>query len=151
MVIGMAASATTGSQGHPAPYRERVSLVTLLFGVWGGPIAWTVQLCVNSALASHTCFPSAVPLHAPQSGWNWPLQLAVNIASIGVALAAAWVSYGSWQATREEHAGRAHHALDVGEGRTRFFAICGMMTGLGFAATLIADTIVLFVVPLCLG
>jgi hypothetical protein len=55
-----------GSRDHPSPHRHRVSLSALLFGLFGGPVAWIAQLVVNYGLASYACFPGDTPrTHVP--------------------------------------------------------------------------------------
>jgi hypothetical protein len=64
-------------------------------------------------------------------------------------LIGAYVSYGSWRKTREEREGSHHHLMEVGEGRTRFFAFAGMFTSLIFALVIFCDTVGILLVPAC--
>ena len=41
--------------------------------------------------------------------------------------------------------------LEAGEGRTRFLAVCGLMSALGFAAAILFNTIAVLTVPPCVG
>jgi hypothetical protein len=138
---------------HPSPHRHRVSLATLMFGLFGGPLAWLFQLIVNFALASHTCFPSSMPRTSAVPGWGgiWPVLLLVNVAAIVVAATAAGFSYRGWDATSEEHPGATSHLVEAGEGRTRFLALCGVIASLGFLGATAFDTIALLIVPQCPG
>lgn len=144
---------SVGGPAHPSPARERVSLGALFFGLAGGPAAWITQLVVNYGLASFTCYPRMQPASDVVSGWHdiWYGLLALNLAAIAVTLAATAISWRHWRATRAEHPGPAHHALEGGEGRTRFLALVGILAGFGFVAAVMLDTIVLFAVPQCLG
>jgi hypothetical protein len=148
----MASNHTTPtSVTHPAPRREHAGFASLLFGLFGAPIAWSVHEMVSYGMASHACYPGAAPRTTalPQGHWIWAALLAVNLIAIGVAAAAAVTSYRSWAATRRESAGNAPHLLEVGEGRTRFLALWGVLTSAGFVLAIALDIIALLVVPLC--
>lgn len=112
----------------------------LLFCVAGGPIAWSVQLLINYALASHACFPHDVPSTHVLPGWHWvwPVVLVLNLIALAVALAAGFLSLRTWRAT-------------PGTGPARFLSLCGAMTGFGFFAAVVFDTIIIFGVPTCAG
>jgi hypothetical protein len=128
---------------HPAPRRNRAGPLKLAFGAIGGPLAWGVRLVVNYALASHACFPADVPRDDASSGGLWPLLIAVDAAALLIAATAAIVSYSSWRSTREEFEGSAPEVIDIGEGRTHFLALWGMMTGLGFFLATVFDLVML--------
>jgi hypothetical protein len=135
---------------HPAPHRDRVSLWILAFGAAGGPVAWVLRLVVNYGLASHACFPGdALRTSPPGPDWLWPALIAVDIAALEISVAAGLVSYAIWQATRREFAGDVRDVIDIGEGRTRFLALWGMMTGIGFSAATLFDLVMLGVLRPC--
>jgi hypothetical protein len=142
-----------GAPEHPSLHRDQVSVPLLLLGVFAGPVAWGLQLVTNFALASHSCFPSDVPRTSILPGWQWssPAILAINIAAAVLSLAGAAISYRHWQAVRHEHHGSVRQAVEAGEGRTRFLAIWGVMTGLGFFVAIIFNTIGFLMVPQCTG
>ncbi len=142
-----------GEAEHPSPHRDRVSTPLLFFGLFAGPVAWGVQLVANFALASHRCYPSDMPRASILPGWQWssPAILAINIAAAILALIGAAVSFAHWQAARHEHQGSVGHAVEAGEGRTRFLALWGVMTGLGFFVAIVFDTIAFLMVPQCTG
>lgn len=138
---------------HPSPARGRVSTTLLLFALAAGPAVWITQLVVNYGLASYSCYPRWRPAPAVLPGWHgiWWGQLAINLVAIVIALAATALCYRDWRLTRGEHPGASEHALEAGEGRTRFLALVGVMSGLGFAAAALFDTVALLGVPLCAG
>ncbi len=138
---------------HPAPARGRVRLGGVFFGLIGGPAAWVTQLIVNYGLASYSCFPRIRPSPYGLPGWHgiWGGLLAINLVAVAVTVAAAWISFRDWHTTRGEHPGHSPHALDAGEGRTRFLALVGIMTALGFVAAIVFDTVALLAVPQCPG
>jgi hypothetical protein len=140
------------AQGHPSSHRDRVGIIAALFGVFGGPFAWALQLNINYALASHACFPHAEARSSVLPGWHgfsWALG-TVDIVALGLSLAAAVISWRSWQSTREEHHGGVGTLLEAGEGRTRFLAICGLMSAFGFAAAILFNLIAVLTVPPCM-
>lgn len=141
----------TTSVAHPSPHRERVSNAALFFGLGAAPAAWSLQVILDYALASHACFPSAVPRLGGLQGWDgiWWVLLAINIVAILIAAAAALVSYRSLRATRGERPGGGSGLMEAGEGRSRFLAVWGMLTSLGFMLTIAFDTIAILGVPLC--
>ena len=133
---------------HPAPHRGRVHLAVLIAGVFVGPIIWALQLFLSSAIAGQACFPGPVPrlTHVP----DLHIMLGLSgAAAIIIALIGGYVSYRSWRATREEREGSHHRLMEVGEGRTRFFAFAGMFMSLVFALVIFCDTVSVLLVPAC--
>jgi hypothetical protein len=142
-----------GTPSHPSPHRAKVSLLSLFFGLMAGPAAWFGQLAANYALASFACYPHDIPRVHAAPLWHpvWGILLAVNILGMVVALIAAFVSWRNWNMTHGEHPGPTSHLMEVGEGRTRFISVVGMMAGFGFFAAILFDTVALFLVPPCIG
>src|SRR5438270_12724042 len=110
---------------HPAPHRHRVHLAVLIFGAFVGPVVWALHLFLNSAVAGQVCYPGSVPRLEHLPALRLLLASSGTIAML-VALIGGYVSYRSWRSTREEREGSHHHLMEVGEGRTRFFAFAGM-------------------------
>jgi len=144
---------STEATANPSPERARVALSMLLLGLIGGPAAWFAQLVLSFVLASRVCYPHDLPLHGLPQDWPavWSALVPINLVSLAVASASAGLSYRSWSATESEKPGSADHLMEVGEGRTRFIALLGILAGLGFFAAILFDTVVLFVVPPCAG
>jgi hypothetical protein len=134
---------------HPAPHRARVGLAALLFGIAAAPAAWDAQLMLSVALSGHACYPRERLLAAPLWSGLWSILLAISVGGIGIALAGGVVALRSWRRTRAERPGSGHHLLESGDGRTRFMAMCGLLTSAVFLLALIFGTAALFVVPLC--
>jgi len=134
--------------GHPAPHRHRVHLALLIFGAFIGPVAWGLHLLANSAIAGQVCYPGPVPRleHLPSLRLLLGLSGAIAMA---LALIGTYVSYRSWRTTREERDGSHHHLIEVGEGRTRFFAFAGLFSSLVFALVIFCDTFGVLMVPAC--
>jgi hypothetical protein len=75
--------------------------------------------------------------------------LAVSLAALAVGGGAVAVAARSWRATRGETGGGRHRALETGEGRTRFMALAGLLTGLLFLLVSAVHTATLFLVQPC--
>ena len=148
----MMARTPAAAPSHPSPHRDRAEIVATLFGVFGGPSAWALQLNINYALASHACFPHAEARPSVLPGWRdfvWGVG-TVNIVALGLSIAAAVVAWRIWQSTREEHHGGVATLLEAGEGGTRFLAVCGLMSALGFAVAILFTFVAVLTVPPCM-
>ena len=135
--------------GHPAPNRGQVSVSRLWFGVFGAPVAWSVQTLVNYGLASYSCFPTLAPRAEPLYAGVWWILLIVGLVALGIEIGAVQVSLVSWRRTRDERDGGRYHALDSGEGRTRFMALAGIMSGVLILLVSLVQVAALFLVPPC--
>jgi len=122
---------------HPSPHRARAPLPALVFGLVGGPAAWFIQLLVSFGLGQEACYPKAVPLSAPAFGGLATALPVMEVAAILIALAAAITAYICWRRSRGERAGGGHRLVDIGEGRSRFMAMAGILTSLGFAGAIV--------------
>jgi hypothetical protein len=137
--------------GHPAPQRSRAGLAALLFGIAAAPLAWDAQILFSSALSGFECYPHAAPLAAPLWGGSRALMLAVSLSGVVISSVAGLISWRSWWRTKEERPGSLHHLLELGEGRTRFMAMAGMLTSGLFLIALAFGISVLCLVPPCGG
>lgn len=146
-------SATTSSIGpaHPAPARDRVSLPLLWFGLFGAAAAWSVQLIVNYAVASHGCYPRMVPLRSPifgQLAFSVSL-IVISLAAIIIGVAALVAAITAWRRSSDETGGEAHWLLDTGEGRTRFMAAAGIMASSVFLLAILAHSAAVLLLGHC--
>jgi hypothetical protein len=143
---------------HPAPARVHVGLPALWFGLYGGPLAWSVQTLVNLPVAAHACYPRLEPLASPISGGLRGTVTLVSVAALAVCVAAVVVALRSWSRTRDEHqsgAGSAReHApatalAETGEGRTRFMALAGVLASVTFLVVSLVHMASIFLVSPC--
>ncbi len=134
---------------HPAPHRTRVSDALLFSALLASPLAWSAQLLLNYGLASHACFPNWTPKASPIWGWLSSSLLAINLVALAIAVAATAVSFVMWRRVSEEATGGHEHLLDIGQGRTRFFAIWGVWSGAWFIIQILFGTIAAVGVPGC--
>lgn len=147
----METGAALKADSHPAPHRHRVGIGTLTFNVLAAPSVWALRLYVNYGLASRYCFPGQQPRPVvPRGpGWIWPTLLALDLLTLALAAMSIVLSYRNWRLSRQEMAGRTGDLLEIGEGRTRFLALWGMVIGAGFAVATGFDLIALLWIPLC--
>lgn len=137
------------STGHPAPHRHNVQLSVLIFGLAAAPLAWLAQTSLNYLVASRACYPfEARKLQVVVDGL-WPVLIIATVVALAVGIVAAMVSWRAWSATREEHHGGSHPAIEVAEGRTRFLALAGVMISGLFVAAVLFNAVGLFLVPPC--
>lgn len=136
---------------HPAPARHRVSLAALWFGLFGAPAAWSVQTLADYATNAHGCFPRLYPLALPTIGASRMSAVLGVVSAVAVVIGAAAlaVSLHSYQATRHESRGEAHELLEVGEGRTRFMALSGVMLSALFLLASLVHAASVFLLAEC--
>jgi hypothetical protein len=155
--MSVASPTQTSGARHPAPGRAHIALPALWFGLFAGPAAWSIQTLVNLPVASHSCYPALSPLDAPVTAVRG-IAFAVSVFALAVCVAAAAVAFRSWMRLRGEHqegSGRgsehtpAAALAETGEGRTRFMALCGLLTSLIFLVLSLVHTAAIFLVLPC--
>src|SRR5690348_5131768 len=89
---------------HPAPHSGAVGIGTLFAVLLTGPVAWSIELLANYALASHACFPRAFPHEAAIEGWSWTwaATLAINLVALIATCVATVFAVRIWRRTRAE-------------------------------------------------
>lgn len=143
----------TGLTHHPAPRRHAMRSPAGFFALFGGPLAWFVQLNVGFALASQPCFNggerSVAPHWAPD--WTWSSMIAAMVLAGIIALFATLISWRAYAQTKDEAAGDHRHLLDGGSGRTRFLALWGVFLGAGAVLATALTAVAFVVLPRCAG
>ena len=135
---------------HPAPLRHVVSLRAIWFGILGAPAAWSAQLLVSYAVTAHRCFPRLYAFAEPERGAQELRAILLTLFVVGlvVAVFALLTAISSSRATTRETGGDTHNALDIGEGRTRFMALGGILISSVFVLAMLAQgALVLSVQP----
>jgi hypothetical protein len=145
----MADGVTIDERAHPAPQRHHVSLIWLLVAILAPPVAWSAHLIINYIAATRACYPDGAPQSAPSIHWLWLLLIIIDVVSLTISAVAAAVAYRSWQTSAEEMAEHAPPLAETGEGRTRFLAIWGLLTGAGFFVAVIFDFVGIWILPIC--
>lgn len=134
--------ATTTSTNPPAPAPMPVGFA-LGYAVLGAPAAWSLQLLAGYALASHACYPDAIPLSQPIWSFLWWVLLGVDLAAVVAAGLAGGLAVVKWRAYRNADPSQ------VGERRNRFLAQWALLTSALFAIAVIFTIVMLFIVPVC--
>jgi hypothetical protein len=75
--------------------------------------------------------------------------LTLNLVCLLLPLAGMAVAFLSWRATREEKPGGTASMLEMGEGRTRFLALCGLLGSALFVLATLFDSAMIIGVPTC--
>jgi hypothetical protein len=133
---------------HPAS-RPAIGPGALWFGLFGAPVAWSVQELTSYALIAHACYPSWHPRSSPVTSSPWITALMVSLSMLLVGLAGGLTAYRAWRLSRHEHASPEAHQLEVGEDRVRFMAISGLIVSSILLFNLLMNTVTLFFVPAC--
>ena len=139
---------TSAAPPHPAPARHEVSRFALGFGLLAAPLAWAVDELALYFIASRLCEMKTYSVAEGLSRATSPLFIVISVVTFAVALAGTWVAYNSWKNSRHEKHGSGHTLVEIGEGRTRFLAMTGLITSSGFAIAFIFMFSQLFVAPL---
>jgi len=136
---------------HPAPHADKLSTRRAMFMLFGGPLAWFVQLCGSVALLGWPCFPMMDRLAAPlpHYGWTRPAAVALLVVMLAAALVTGFVSLAKLNEVRHEKEGGHTELIEIGRGRTRFTAMWGVVLGFGFALATLLTAIPLLMIPRC--
>jgi len=129
---------------------ERLSSLTGFFIVFGGPIAWLIQLCFGEMLTSWPCFPSMDRLPQPLDGYYWTGTAAIVLLAV-CALVAAVAGLLALSRYRRLRAAAGREPDDPAWGRTCFLALWGTMTGIGFALATLVTLVAFAWLPRCAG
>ena len=140
--------------GHPAPDRGRTSAASLLFGLGGAALAWSLQLIGTVSLAGAVCSAGDGPAGLSQAADGaQPTLMVINIAALAIAALAFYVAWSAYRSTPgdNEATHRTGGIMDAGEGRTRFLAIWGIWASALFICAIAFNTLDVFWVGLCAG
>jgi hypothetical protein len=138
--------------GHPAPARDRTSPWAVAFGLFGAPLAWTLQLNANVAIGSLGCLqPNGVAGSTGSTGGAVLATIVINILAFVLAAAALAVSARDLRRTRHEERHRSGGVIGAGEGRTRFLSVWGVWISGLFIIAIGANTMAAFWRGLCAG
>jgi uncharacterized membrane protein len=141
----MSAAADHGRAWVGRGGRGRIAL--LLAGLAAGPAAWSLQLVVGYAIASHACYPHDAPFRrSPPPGWGdeGAVLLALNLACLALAVAGFFAA-----ASQSPRVDREQAKADAVIGRTRFLARCGMLACAGFGGAILVGTLTIAMTPAC--
>jgi hypothetical protein len=132
-----------------APQRQRVRLWVLVFGVAAAPLLWLAQLIVSYGVSARACYGGDHPTTIASGVPLRTALVAFDAVALIVALTAALVSFASWRAVRAEQRSGHYLALEIGEGRTRFLALWGIMSSVCFLGAIVFHSLASVMAPLC--
>lgn len=134
----------------PGPCKDRIPLLPLFFCISAAPVAWTVLHLTAYPLASYACYPQAMQRIRPLPAWLWvpPAMLGLSVAMLALALIGGWTSWRYLQRARAVAVAEECGMLE-GAGRSRYFAVCGIIATVLFVIAIIVDDIMLLGAPLC--
>jgi hypothetical protein len=140
---------STQSLEHDPPptTQQRRRAVWLGLAIAAPPAAWTAQLLLLTAISNYTCFPSDIPLRIPAHPWVHAIALTVDCLAVIIALLSAAVA---WQYLRD-HTAPTDAFGRLRQGRLHFVAMGGVLSGTGFLAAILFETIATLMVPPCAG
>lgn len=104
---------------------------------------------VGYAVTSHGCFPRSLPLTSPIFTGLRTVAFMITLVATIVAIAAGLTALVSWRRTKHEMSGTEHALLEVGEGRTRFMALSGVLVSALFLLAIVMSFLSIAVVPPC--
>lgn len=128
---------------HASPHRERVDHRVLLAALAAGPTGWIFQLVAGYAVASTGCArlraagAASVAALSREPG----LLIAINLVCLSVILAGGIFCRVAWSRVSDEKGGGPEATLTIGEGRTRFVAVCGMLSSVVFTLAVLFNTV----------
>lgn len=127
---------------HPSPGKRDVPSWRLIAGVTLAPAAFSLQVIVSYVVAANGCDAGSAP-----SIWL----VAINVVALVATIAGIAVSIADYRATRDEKEGDQKRVQDVGEGRSRFLAYCGLCASAIFGLAVIVQLTAIFTLSACLG
>lgn len=127
---------------HPSPGKRIIPVWRLVVGVILAPSAFALQVVVSYVVAANGCAAGGGP-----SGWLLP----INLAALAATIAGFVIAITNFQATREEKPGGHRRMQEVGEGRTRFLAYCGLCASAIFGLAVIVQFTAILTLSACLG
>ena len=127
---------------HPSPAKHRLTPWRAIAGIALAPVAFVLQVTASYVVAALSCSTS----HSPP---NW--LIGINVLALGMTVAGMVIAANNFQSTREEKDGDQRQLQEVGEGRSRFLAYCGICTSAMFGLGVIIQLLAIVMVSACVG
>jgi len=124
-------------------------LSALWFGILAAPLAWSAEELVGYFIASRVCNMKSSVGSMSVALTTSPWFAGLSFVTYVVAFAGLWIAIANWRRTREEQRGSGHHLLELGEGRTRFMSMWGLLTSIAAVIGLVFITTQMVAAPLC--
>ena len=133
---------------HPSPGRDKVAVPWLIAGLAIPSAAWTLEMLTGFGVSSNACPLTPIPRKGGFSGEE-TLLLSVQLVCLIAAIASGFMSYRHWRLVQAEKQDSEHSHLTIGEGRTRFLAIAGMLVAGTFAVAILFNVAEPILIPSC--
>jgi len=146
----MSPNSVTDSATASASPEKPMPCARLVFCLVAAPVGWALHLLVNTSIAGKNCVGAALP-EATSHPWlhaMWAIYI-VDLIAVGLSVAAGYIAYEHWTKSMTEQAGDLHRSVHSGENRTRFLALCAMLTSILFGFAVLADVVGVLVGPIC--
>lgn len=127
---------------HPSPARGVLPRWRAIAGVTLGPGAFSVQVVASYVVAANRCSAGGAP-----DFWL----VAINLVALALVMTGLGVAIVNFRATRGEKSGDHQALQEVGEGRTRFLAYCGLCASAIFCLAVIVQLTAILTLSACLG
>ena len=101
----------------PYPKRHTLPAPRSLFVLFGGPLAWFLQLNSDFALASNPCFLGNELAPHLAHDWTWRAMIVIAAAGVLVALVSTFIARRAYLLTKE--GSRGADLMEDGAGRNR--------------------------------
>lgn len=124
-------------------------MCALVYGLVAAPCAWFSAQLVSAGVAQQACFPQYAPLAAPAFPGSHLMAGLALTAALAVCASGAWTAFVAGRRTHGEHAGHREALLDIGEGRSRFMALAGLLTSIGFLIGVLFSLPAVVLIPAC--
>ncbi len=131
----------------PSTPQQRQRAIWLTFACAAPPTAWTLQLLALTALNNYACFPGDVPVEAPMQSWVHALSLTIDGLAVLIAIVSAVIAWRHLRQPTEPKDALGRLRL----GRAHFVAMGGVLSGSGFLAAIVFETVASLMVPPCTG
>jgi len=135
-----------------APEHPAIRSHENFFALFGGPLAWFLQLIACFALAAQPCFFNGERDVAPQLSAHSTsaAMIALMIIACAVALLATLISWRAYSRTEEANIDLPP-AIELVSRRTRFLSLWGILLGAGSALVTASTAVTFSVLPRCAG
>jgi hypothetical protein len=130
----------TEATSHPSPERAKGPWWQLAAALLPAPVAYSAQIVGSYAFAAEACSLGYRPAST---------LIVLNVVAVLVAVGGFAMSVLMWRRTRGEKAGGGLRAAEVGEGRTRFLALCGLWSSSIFMLAVLLELVAVFMLAGC--
>ncbi len=127
---------------HPSPARGDLPRWRVIAGMTLAPAAFAIQVIASYVIAANSCGLGGAPDAT---------LIAVNLIALAITVTSLLIAFANFRATRAEKSGGHKKVQEIGEGRTRFLAYCGLCASGIFGLAVIVQLTSILTLSTCLG